>query len=107
MTSSSERIALPSIDHPHPIVHDHDYELPVPIKSNRGGLQLQKAPPDLQFGLAFTVPFVSLSTEKLLGSVAGKNYDNPVSSLLKLNFSGLLLAAVVGIAAIAALFLPT
>lgn len=100
MTSSSERIALPT-NIEHPIIHEHIHTYedihPIPhIKSPRNGISLQKSPPDLQFGLAFTVPFVSLSTDKILGLGTGKNHDS-VSSLFKLNFSGLILAAVVGI----------
>ncbi|CAL8090935.1 unnamed protein product [Orchesella dallaii] len=105
---SVDREASPS----HAYVQEH-VNPPIPIdaydphhKSSRSGISLQKAPPDLQFGLAFTVPFVSLSTEKLLNGVSGKNFDS-VSSLLKLNFSGLLLAAVVGLLAAAAIFLPS
>lgn len=99
--SASSSIESPLIDHLH---NHHAGFLPHP-KSSRSGFQVQKTPPDLQFGLAFTVPFVSLSTDKLLHTVAGKNFDS-VSSLLKLNMSGLLLAAVVGLAAAAGIFLP-
>ncbi|XP_035709247.1 uncharacterized protein LOC118436116 [Folsomia candida] len=68
-------------------------------------LGIQKTPPDLQFGLAFTVPFVSLSTDKLINTFSGKSYggggggQNDVSNILKLNLGGLIAAIVVGIGA--------
>lgn len=73
-----------------------------------GPIGLQKTPPDLQFGLAFTVPFVSLSTDKLINTFNGKSHNSnygDVSNILKLNLSGLVIAAVVGIAAF--LFIPS
>jgi len=66
-----------------------------------GPLGIQKAPPDLQFGLAFTVPFVSLSTDKLINTFSGKSYGNhDVSNILKLNLGGLIAAIIVGIGAL-------
>ena len=61
-----------------------------------------------QLGISFTVPFMSLSTDNLVNSLTGKSFTDPygdMSSLFKLNVGGLVVAAIVGIAAL--LFVPS
>jgi len=85
-----------------------DYLRSLPKKVNkqsRNGIDIVNGPPDLKFGLSFTIPVISLSTDKLLSGLGGRKSwgSSPEkassSSLLKLNLGGLIASAVVGVAA--------